>query len=260
MGEKTETIMDRVKEHEARLAADKASGTGPQGKSLDEYVSNLRKLGTEAFAEHRIMEVDGGLAAGSDNRWVMRGNQGSMYWVEVVRLAGDKLLVHGDICAIIFAYGNRRSSPRELVAWMGRAGLDHAKEKASIGTGSEVCEVYDSDLAIWELRRIMNEAIEYNDRSTLRFHEEVEQAIDSLANGDPVELVVNGLYSDGLDPELLMGLGRAVSPRVVYAHAAVQRLDELLTQQEKEEEHGDSQAPDTGGGGTGGEDAEGLQQ
>lgn len=203
---------------------------GPQGKSLDEYLSSLQALATDAFAEHRIIKVGG-------DRWVMRGNNGSMYWVEILWLEANKLLVHGDICAIIFAYASRNNGPRDLVAWMGRAGLDHAKEKAIIGTGHEVCEVYDSDLAVWELRRIMSESIEFDDQSVIRFSEEVEDVISTIANGTPVEMALNVLYEVGFDTELLSTLGRVIAPRVVYAQAAVKRLDELLTQKEKEEEH-----------------------
>jgi len=225
----------------------------PKGKSLDEYLSSLQTLATEAFAEHRIVKVGG-------DRWVMHGNHGSMCWVEILWLEANKLLVHGDICAIIFAYASRNNGPRDLVSWMGRASLDYVKEKAIIGTGHEVCEVYDSDLAVWELQRIMNDAIEYNDQSVIRFSEDVEEAISDLDNGIPVEIALHALYALGFDIELLAGLGRVIAPRVVYAQAAVKRLDDLLTQKEKEREHGDSQAPDSEGGGTGRKDSQGLQQ
>lgn len=201
------------------------------GKSLNEYIGDLQRSANEAFSKHRIIKTSG-------DRWVMHGNHGSIYWVEILWLEGQKLLVHGDICAVIFAYAARSYTPRQLVSWMGRSGLDYVCEKATIGTGSEVTKKFVPDLAIEELRWLMNEAVKNDDRDVLCHREEIEEAIIRFAHGDePPEAIIIELYNAGLDPELLADLGRAISPRVVYAHAAVKRLDDLLTQQKEEKEH-----------------------
>lgn len=199
-----------------------------KGKSLDEKIGNLVNLSTLAFEDHRIVTAE-------PRRWLLKGNHGITFWVEIVVLSNSKLLVHGDIDAVIFAYGGKSYTPAQLVQWIGSSNLAYAKEKASIGIGHQVVEEVDTDLAIWELCQLIDDAVEYEDKSLISNRHHIEAAIERLQHGENVDVVAFDLYDEGIDPELVGSLGRIVSARVVYAHAAVKKLDFLLRKQDDNE-------------------------
>jgi len=190
----------------------------------------LSRHASAAFQDHRITK------SGSD-RWVIKGPHGGQFWTEIVSLEGAKLFVHGDIDCVLFAYAGKHYGPEQKVRWIGNSSLDYAREKASIGTGHEVANDIDTDVAIWELYELLRDGAEYEDPSVLKNRDEIEDGISALKYGEHVDVVMHQLYQAGVDPEWIGSLGRVVSSRVAYAHAAVKRLAELL--EEEKQKSGD---------------------
>ena len=105
----------------------------------EERVLAEMKLARESFAKHEIASIDGG-------SWLVREPGTSTFWYEVVVLRGGKLLVHGDIQAVIFGtfHADEKSSKEEnrraCVRWMAsrkRPDDRYFVEKAHIGGTAE---------------------------------------------------------------------------------------------------------------------------
>jgi hypothetical protein len=232
------------------------------GEDPRAYDLNLRRLAREAFARHAIRER-------SDGRWVIArpdkehpGEWQSCYWTEVIVLRGSKLLVHGDISHVIFAYCDT-SDPRDALAWMGRCedfGY-YVHQKATIGTGHEIIDKIEPDVLLHELHEhIAGRTQELRDdwpgdevpsdsalAEAVAKDEQIEayrEAIETLGYGDAGG-AIRGLYEarcrQGRGPvfgdcECLHGLGKVVDPRVYYAHAALRRLCDLLDEEDRHDD------------------------
>jgi hypothetical protein len=124
-----------------------------------EYERRLAADATRAFANHEIRER-------SEGRWVLqrRGADGrweSTYWTEVLVLRGGKLLVHGDIEHVLFAYYGDSRAPERVLRWMGDC-TDlgyYVTQKARIGTGRELIDVDDDRVAAHQIAEELREPL-----------------------------------------------------------------------------------------------------
>lgn len=206
----------------ARLAA-RAHALSPD-KRREQLMSEARA----AFERHELRRS-------SEGRWSLHrklsdGSWDSIFWIEVIVLAGGKLLVHGDIEHVLFAYYSDRD-PLNVVRWMGQCrDIDYyVHQKATIGTGRKAIDTDDDRVAAWQLAaRIEDE------KDQLRQVECMTAALAELAAGEHLTPVRQSLaerlgragYSD--DWEWIGDLGTVPDARLYYAHAGLQRLCVLL--------------------------------
>jgi len=202
----------------------------------------LMQLAVEAFASHELRQH-------RSERWLIQrcdaGRWSGFYSAEIIDGAHGELIVTGDINHVIFAGGDK-CDPRDRVRWIGRCeSFDYyVRQKAVIGTGRELIETYDADVARDGLAELRAERLEALRERGLgadgdRFLGIYEEAASYLS--DRSELV-SFLCDRGIDPEVLEDLGVVIAPRLYYAYAACRRLSEIFDAQEAE----GSRRPGTG--------------
>ncbi len=202
----------------------------------------------EAFAEHVIRKE-------SEGHWLLqkRHADGGWTWVvaaEVVSLACGQLYVGGDIEHVIYAYYCDKSGNHEAkVRWMGRCNDVgyYVAQKACIGTGRTLTDVYDSDAAE---ETIADWAAEYRKESET-LQDWPEDAKLNIACAEALEAFLKypgaGVFThhellDSLAAELgdhfqaimedRWDVGMVLAPRVYYTHAALRRLCDLLDERQ----------------------------
>lgn len=193
----------------------------------------LKRCAREAFEKHELVREIGA------SRWSLRrrmedGRFSYVYWVEIVVLEGGKLLVHGDIEAVIFASYSGEGAPERVVRWMGdHPDFDYyVHQKASIGTGHKIVDALDDAAAADDILEEIAEDKERSEACGLASEntETLEEGLERLTRwSEPVEMVRNWLYDNLKDPdtEWLARVGRVIDARVYFAHAAVRRLCEI---------------------------------
>jgi len=216
-------------------------------KTLREYEDNLKRLARRAFEHHnRLKQVGHG-------HWkVWNEGETCHFWYEVVVLANTAVCVWGDIEGVIFAYGGGKGNdPERVVRWIAGSNLSYAREKAAIGM-SNIGDTTDSDeVALWELYQYLKDQAEEGVGTKMGEEGyEVAQAIDIIEHGGGVHGARQHLYDHGVDCEFVSSLGVVISPRVVYALEAVNRLVKMLDRWEETKERVDEddgeQGEDTG--------------
>jgi hypothetical protein len=197
---------------------------------------DLKQRAKENYQNHQIVKS-------SEGRWLLQkryeddSGWESNFWTEIVSLHGGQLYVGGDIDHVIFAY---YSAPEDIrgtsyehlakVRWMGKdTDFDYyIRQKATMGTGRQLIEVYDEELAeeyirdyIKELKECIDASSEQQDRI-----DELEDLVDSSLEDE--QHTMQELWR--IDPDFAMDCGsfRVTAPRLYFAHAALARLCELL--------------------------------
>jgi len=165
----------------------------------------------------------------TDGKWA--GSWDSSFYTEIICLEGGQLFVGGDIDHTIFAYYSDSTDFEARLRWIGKHSVDsYIVEKACIGTGRELIEIWDQDQA----EKDVTWRVEY-----LRKHDQ-EDGTDHSVEIDEYEYllayfpnneheVCNKIYD--IEPSSapdLFPIGMTTSPRVYFAHAAIQRLLTLL--------------------------------
>lgn len=141
------------------------------------------------------------------------------------------ILVDGDFEGLRFAYSN--APPIGRVHWIGSArtgcpGITrYEMEKASIGTGHDAVWTYNADAAVVDLREIAEEC-----------DEELAEEPDGPGGAEILALAeeAGDLTQEQMMTELMeidpdaweLDVGIIPTDRVLYAHAAIARLSELL--------------------------------
>jgi hypothetical protein len=191
--------------------------------SPEDYIKNVTKLAKKAFKKHKLHKQE-------EKSWIIRNTKNSAYWVEIVILAGEKILAHGDINAIILSSNLKDKNAKEIINWAATSHISYLQEKALIGMGLIGVTVTDIEVAMYHL----NELLEIIPRKNIP---DIRNAIDDLNrdNFSPSD-IRNNLYNTGIDPEFIHDIGKVVSPRVIYAHEATKKLVSLL--EEKENKNG----------------------
>jgi hypothetical protein len=190
----------------------------------------------EAFSHHQFSARDD-----SGGRWLLQRpyEDGAWRWdmaAEIIALAGGQLYVGGDVDFCIFAYNNSPAAQR--VRWMGLCtDVDYyVAQKAHIGTGRELTEVFDEEIAVHDLQGWLADAEEADgedgpSHDTEKLRELLEEWRDYGFPEGEHELM-NELWYSGLSGDFFVDRrhmpGMVLAPRVYYTHAALARLCELL--------------------------------
>jgi hypothetical protein len=209
----------------------------------EKYRQNMIRMANEAFENHLIADRREGrwflarpTVAGWDDQ---RKRWDWCFATEIIAdLWGGGLYVGGDIDHVIFR--SYPGSPEARVRWMGgrSGGQDsYFVEKAIIGTGRELIEQYQGDIAHADLTALQKEITEDVDRPLGKTFTDTVEAIEDIKrcrfdmNRDEVirDLLATGYF----DSERIYDTGMVITPRVFYAHAALRRLCDLLDQEEE---------------------------
>jgi len=203
------------------------------------YAAQMEGLARDAFAEHtgatkaagaRERGLDGGALGWHAGRVCIRRPGTSVYAVEVVWLRFGRLLVHGDLPPVIIAAPD--SDFREAVRRLATSHIDYIADKVTEARGEDGRTV-DRDVLVSDLLEHRREEVEVFEEaggrgvSTAERIDALDEAIEASEGGTDPYLVRLGLYRRGVDPEILLGLGRVVAVPVWYAHAALRRVDEI---------------------------------
>lgn len=187
----------------------------------------------ETFATHTLVS-----RADDRKRFVLKRNGTEQsYWVEVLVLAGGKLMVHGDIEHLLFAYYSDSRDPYDTIRWMGihETADSYVTQKAEIGSGRAL--VYTTDDAVFcaDVDRLRAEL--KGDDDTRASHKARLRALDTMQRRlkreevSVRELIHEAYAATTWDDygEQLCSLGQVLDTRVYMAHAALNRLWTLLS-------------------------------
>jgi len=191
-----------------------------------EIETKIATMAIKDFSDHVVRYKPG------PHHWVLqkKDNHGwtSIFAVDIICLGtSGSLFVGGDIGPVVFAYGPGNFEQR--ISWVGhRPPPDHyVASKASIGTGQGGRAERDADLARVEILEILEEEArndpEFDKKAAL---EELQVAMSYLS--DSFDLFYYELPEEYY--ETLEGVGEHISSRVIFAHAAVHRLWQLITE------------------------------
>lgn len=195
----------------------------------EEHLERHRRQAAEAFSRHAITKHD-------DRRWLLQrmhadGKPEWVYAAEIIVLEGGSLYVGGDIDHVVFACGPH--DPMARLRWIGEC-RDlgwYVAQKARIGMGGrDGVDVWDGAIAAQELRRWLRENPE-----ELEDPDALDDACGADERNDFYDAAIRAIR-EGDAHEIVGPMGEVLAPRVIYAHAALARLCELLRQQEKEAE------------------------
>ena len=185
------------------------------------------KLAKSSFENHDIV-------AESDNWWAISKSNSSQYATTIFADPLGYLYVNGDIDPIIFGIYKDSHDPIDIVHWIGSHEIDkYIIQKAKIGTQCEnAIYNYDRDIAIAEVK----ERFEYlkNNDYDLDFtdKEDFEYMLSGLKLGNIVPHEASRILFEQIEnTDFLEGIedvGKVVSSRLIYAHAAVNKLSGLL--------------------------------
>lgn len=182
---------------------------------------------SRSFEKHELIKS-------AEDRWLIQekypdGTPSSIFATEIICVWPTQLYVGGDIDHIIFAYGPR--DPVARILWIGGHGFDgYVCEKARIGMGTPLSD-WSYDIALPELVQLVKE---YNEERNWS-DEAAEDFVSRLQiEEDYQELFISSLqdtlphdYWDSMW-ESVMHIGQIPSASVIYAHAAVHKLCQLL--------------------------------
>lgn len=179
----------------------------------------LTGLAAKAFSNHDQISCE-------DGRWYIASSSSVFYWAEVVWLRGGKLLVHGDIEAVIFDGGGDFIGI-ERARFFADSDIDYITSKASMGMGSDLAMEIDPSVMAFDLRVVFDDMRKQppdycDDKACISIREAIEQ----LNNGVPTYEVIRELY-DRVDNDWSC-IGRVPSVRIYYAHGALKKLCELM--------------------------------
>lgn len=209
-------------------------------------VTDMMQQAAEAYAEHRVREAGHG-------RWLIMkphadGGWDNIFWTEIVVLDGGHMLVHGDADCVMFGVHpglplrGGRDAWRGVVRWMGsrkRPDDHYFMEKAQIGMGSDALTLtYDvsamhEDITsiIDDYRKDLDDAEPDVKKSWTEIIESLEEERQNLDERSPDE--IRGAIYNIIDDCERLPSGTVVSTRMIYAHAALQRLVALFDEEEK---------------------------
>jgi len=183
-------------------------------KSVDQAV--------ESFSKH-------GIIARGDRWWMIGDGKSSVFQTTVFANPRGEITVQGDTDLCSFAFGPKNA--RGAVNWIGRQRFDgYVCEKASIGTTChEMVWKFDSDA--------LRESIEYwiseyesdaaeGEASPSRLAA-LNRALEDIDREEPLT-ILNELIDENVIEWEDMHSAEIPTTRVIYAWAAIQRLNELL--------------------------------
>lgn len=184
--------------------------------SSEEYTRNITKRAQEAFKDHILHKIQHG-------KWIIRNPKNSSYWVEIMILSTNKIIILGDMNPLIIAVSRDKQDPKAIINWAANSHISYFQEKAAIGMGNIGTTVTDIEVALHQLNELLEVVPQKNIQN-------IKDAIDDLNNDDcSIENIKNDLYNLYIDPELIYDIGIVISPRVIYAHEAMKKLASLIS-------------------------------
>jgi hypothetical protein len=191
------------------------------------YHDNALQQSKEAFSTHEIVLSEPG-------RWRLQrrdkaGRLESTFCAEIISLWGGELYVGGDIDFVIFGYYSDHQDPESKVRWMGRCGdiSYYVHQKASIGTGHNLVDVYDEEVAKADLAQLLMDLGEEG-QDIVKLRERMAEW-EEWGFPESPEALYHDLYEHIPDTVQDRGnIGEVMAYRVYYAHAALARLCDLL--------------------------------
>lgn len=191
--------------------------------------NNVIRLAEKEFSNHIITK-----RSADGRRYVLqRLESGKKLWIyaaEIVVLESREIYVGGDIDYTIFGYGP--TDPLERLRWMGECddiGY-YVAQKARIGSGSEIVDIWDRNIAIEELKTYIASLLESGNKPEDVIEDEdfLEEAFAADSKEEFFDAAYKALTSDYDSWESLASMGVVLAPRVIFAHAAIARLCKLL--------------------------------
>ncbi len=196
-----------------------------------QHLDRHRQQAAKAFAGHQITKR-------SDGRWLLQQSHpdGAPDWTmaaEVICLEANSIYVGGDIDGAVFAYGPRDFIQR--IRWMGECNDlgYYVAQKARIGSPRHQSSVteWNQDIAAQELQAWLADLkkedplVDQDDRFDSC---QWERALSADHEHEFVSAAYDAFHGDFDIGEALCGMGKVLSPAVIYAHAALARLCLLL--------------------------------
>lgn len=189
-----------------------------------EHMERHQARAQTTFAKHVVTKS-------SDLRWLLQrvNDDGRATWTwscEVVVLEGGSIFVGGDIDHVIFSSGP--ADAIERLRWMGECddlGY-YVAQKARIGSGSDLVDAWDDDIAREELDSFLKRSgMEESDR---------DRMLDEMPTENRHEFLDWAWRNFSYEQmsEAVGDAGEVLAPRVIYAHAALARLCALLREAE----------------------------
>ena len=180
------------------------------------------KHAASAFSDHRIRSR-------GDRRWLLQSRHRDYGWeiafsTEIIATAHRGLYVGGDIDSIVFAYGPESASQR--VSWVATSSLDYLVSKACVGTYREAVWEWQYDAAVEDCKQAVADDLVDNPEHDPKAASDM---IESLRWAETQDQVVEAYMKFDPDIEMAGDLGMRVHSRVIYAVAAVKRLNWLLS-------------------------------
>jgi hypothetical protein len=196
----------------------------------DEWVALYTAQADRAFERHVITERQ-------QDRWGCReqdpdGRHPSCYWFEVVVLKNG-LLCYGDIDHVLWQHNNDRHGA-DRVHWMGQHRLlstnSYVSEKARIGMMTlEAVQEFVPKVWAAEVEAELKRA--YSAGEASRYHEHLAFLHRTMLSTDELESdIEQECFTNGCDDGPCTHFGMVPSTRLIYAHAAVRKLSNLLDQ------------------------------
>lgn len=205
-----------------------ASSEDVYRREIGSVVANAAR----AFADH-VLVAEGGYAPAQVYSWSIARPGDSAYSAQIVSLSAGALLVHGDIDAVVFQRSDRSLEARPF--WLRGELSEYVMEKARIGSGEERAMA-------WNRYVFFAHAAEYAAEYVAEGRDVPEWLANMIDIGESIhahtvsrERLLSDAHDDGAesdDMEALCELGKVPSARLIYAHAAINRLCDLLDTRE----------------------------
>jgi len=182
--------------------------------------NKIARTAIDSFRNHEIYGNP------SSAHWILQRKNEDDSWsnsflTEIICLATTRgIHVTGAIEPVNFVYGPSECYDR--IKWVGEKvpPNTYIAEKASLGSGSKITYAWDPELAQQEIMIMMEQELEPEILQAL------EESLNYLEYGR--EVLLYEAHYDIL--EKISSVGTHISPRMIFAHAAINRLWQLIRQ------------------------------
>lgn len=187
--------------------------------SEKEYIAEHVKLADSCLAEHQILY--------RDSNKVTVGKPGrSEYRCDLI-LSGAYLIMVGDCDTMVFAYYSGKTVDG-AIEWMARSDVSYyVRQKANIGMNNVACDDFDAEVALWEARDFLRDAIENDCRTVDSWRKVVEALEDEDREEWQENELADFMYRTFADPDFCE-IGLVPSHRLMWAWSIVRTAHRLL--------------------------------
>lgn len=189
------------------------------------YHDQMKERAKSNFADHELV-------ATGPRQWMVRRPDSGFYATEIVAVANNTLIAHGDILMVAWQ-GHSSDEPEDLLRWVAGSHIGYLQAKITRAMGcEEIAWTYDKGEAFRmldeEIAELEVRAAEYEDDydDDLKYMREARERLDGLYDIDEVREFMIDNITDAW--EWVHQIGRVPHPRVYHAHAAVRKAVELI--------------------------------